>query len=88
MKVGSSRDWADTSLLICSAAIHSGGEFQGVATTGRQIVSPAITIERITGLEFEIQVRGHSVVADMSVDDGGQDGGLVRGADRGGRIPS
>ncbi|MFG1690845.1 OsmC family protein [Gemmatimonadota bacterium] len=34
-----------------------------------------ITIERVTGLEFEIQVRGHSVVADMSVDDGGQDGG-------------
>lgn len=36
-----------------------------------------ITIERISGLEFEIQVRGHSVVADMSVDDGGQDGGFA-----------
>lgn len=34
-----------------------------------------ITIERKSGLEFEIRVRGHSVVADMSVDDGGQDGG-------------
>ena len=36
-----------------------------------------ITIERKSGLEFEIQVRGHSLVADMSVDDGGQDGGLA-----------
>ncbi len=34
-----------------------------------------ITIERKSDLEFEIQVRGHSLVADMSVDDGGQDGG-------------
>ena len=34
-----------------------------------------ITIERRSGLEFEIQVRGHTVRADMSVEDGGQDSG-------------
>ena len=34
-----------------------------------------ITIERVNGLEFEIQVRGHSIRTDMSFDDGGSDGG-------------
>ncbi len=34
-----------------------------------------ITIERESGLEFDIQVRGHTVRADMSARDGGQDGG-------------
>jgi len=34
-----------------------------------------ISIERKSGLEFEIQVRGHTFSADMSEADGGADGG-------------
>ena len=34
-----------------------------------------ITVERKSGLEFEIQLRGHTVRTDMSVKDGGTDAG-------------
>jgi len=34
-----------------------------------------ISISRVAGLEFEIQVRAHTLSTDMSVDDGGKDQG-------------
>jgi uncharacterized OsmC-like protein len=34
-----------------------------------------ITIERKSGLEFEIQIRGHRISIDMAPDDGGTDAG-------------
>ena len=36
-----------------------------------------ITVDRETGRQFKVKVRGHEVSSDMSVQDGGQDAGMA-----------
>ena len=36
-----------------------------------------ITVDRETGRQFKVKVRGHEVMSDLSVEDGGRDAGMA-----------